>query len=156
MNLLILFIILNIINVIVQTAKSIITVKGNKYVAAVVNAIAYGFYTVVVIYMLCDLPLFTKAFIVALCNLVGVFVVKFIEEKSRKTKLWKIELTIPTPYTRIVDQSLATIPHSYQVLSPKHCIFTFYCASEEETLKVKEVVDKYKARYFVTENHAIL
>lgn len=156
MNLLILFIILNIINVIVQTAKSIITVKGNKYVAAVVNAIAYGFYTVVVIYMLCDLPLFTKAFIVALCNLVGVFVVKFIEEKSRKTKLWKIELTIPTPYTRIVDQKLVDVPHSYQVLSPKHCIFTFYCASEEETLKVKEVVDRYKARYFVTENHAIL
>lgn len=156
MNLLILFIILNIINVIVQTAKSIITVKGNKYVAAVVNAIAYGFYTIVVIYMLCDLPLFTKAFIVALCNLVGVFVVKFIEEKSRKTKLWKIELTIPTPYTRIVDQKLVDVPHSYQVLSPKHCIFTFYCASEEETLKVKEVVDKYKARYFVTENHAIL
>lgn len=156
MNLLILFIILNIINVIVQTAKSIITVKGNKYVAAVVNAIAYGFYTIVVIYMLCDLPLFTKAFIVALCNLVGVFVVKFIEEKSRKTKLWKIELTIPTPYTRIVDQKLVDVPHSYQILSPKHCIFTFYCASEEETLKVKEVVDKYKARYFVTENHAIL
>lgn len=156
MNLLILFIILNIINVIVQTAKSIITVKGNKYVAAVVNAIAYGFYTVVVIYMLCDLPLFTKAFIVALCNLVGVFVVKFIEEKSRKTKLWKIELTIPTPYTRIVDQKLVDVPHSYQILSPKHCIFTFYCASEEETLKVKEVVGKYKARYFVTENHAIL
>lgn len=156
MNLLILFIILNIINVIVQTAKSIITVKGNKYVAAVVNAIAYGFYTVVVIYMLCDLPLFTKAFIVALCNLVGVFVVKFIEEKSRKTKLWKIELTIPTPYTRIVDQKLVDVPHSYQILSPKHCIFTFYCASEEETLKVKEIVDKYKARYFITENHAIL
>lgn len=156
MNLLILFIILNIINVIVQTAKSIITVKGNKYVAAVVNAIAYGFYTVVVIYMLCDLPLFTKAFIVALCNLIGVFVVKFIEEKSRKTKLWKIELTIPTPYTRIVDQKLVDVPHSYQILSPKHCIFTFYCASEEETLKVKEIVDKYKARYFVTENHAIL
>ena len=156
MNLLILFIILNIINVIVQTAKSIITVKGNKYVAAVVNAIAYGFYTVVVIYMLCDLPLFTKAFIVALCNLVGVFVVKFIEEKSRKTKLWKIELTIPMPYTRIVDQKLVDVPHSYQILSPKHCIFTFYCASEEETLKVKEIVDKYKARYFVTENHAIL
>ena len=156
MNLLILFIILNIINVIVQTAKSIITVKGNKYVAAIVNAVAYGFYTVVVIYMLCDLPLLTKAFIVALCNLIGVFVVKLIEEKTRKTKLWKIEFTIPTPYTRIVDQKLIDVPHSYQILSPKHCIFTFYCASEEETDKVKEVVEKYKARYFVTENHAIL
>lgn len=156
MNLLILFIILNIVNVIVQTIKSLVTVKGNKYTAAIINALAYGFYTIVVVYMLCDLPLFTKAFVVALCNLVGVFIVKLIEEKSRRCKLWKIEMTIPTQHTSVVDHELIAIPHSYQILSPKHCIFTFYCASEEETDRVKQVVDKYKAKYFVTENHAIL
>lgn len=156
MNLLILFIILNIVNVIVQTIKSLVTVKGNKYTAAIINALAYGFYTIVVVYMLCDLPLFIKALIVALCNLVGVFIVKLIEEKSRRCKLWKIEMTIPTQHTSVVDHELIAVPHSYQILSPKHCIFTFYCASEEETDRVKQVVDKYKAKYFVTENHAIL
>ena len=49
MNLLLLFIILNIINVVVQTAKSIITIKSGKIVASIVNAVAYGFYTVVLI-----------------------------------------------------------------------------------------------------------
>ena len=50
MNLLILFIVLNIANVILQTAKSICTVKCGKLVAAIANAIAYGLYTVVIVY----------------------------------------------------------------------------------------------------------
>ena len=47
MNTLLLFIILNAVNVFVQTIKSICTVKSGKTVAALVNAVAYGIYTVV-------------------------------------------------------------------------------------------------------------
>ena len=83
-NLLIIFIILNILNVIIQTVKSLCTINGGKIVAAVANAVAYGFYTIVIIYMVCDLPLATKVVIVAICNFVGVFFVKMLEEKSRK------------------------------------------------------------------------
>ena len=75
-NLLIIFIILNILNVIIQTVKSLCTINGGKIVAAVANAIAYGFYTIVIIYMVCDLPLATKVVIVAICNFIGVFFVK--------------------------------------------------------------------------------
>ena len=56
-ELLIIFIALNIVNVIIQTVKSLATVKCGKTVAAVVNAVAYGLYTVVVVYTVCDLPL---------------------------------------------------------------------------------------------------
>ena len=45
MNLLLVFIILNIINVVLQTVKSLATVKCGKGVAAIVNALAYGLYT---------------------------------------------------------------------------------------------------------------
>ena len=64
------FVILNIINVIIQTIKSIATVKCGKSMAALVNAIAYGLYTVVVVYMVCDLPLWLKVTVIAVCNLV--------------------------------------------------------------------------------------
>ena len=40
-KLLILFITMNILNVIIQTIKSIATIKSGKIVAALVNAIAY-------------------------------------------------------------------------------------------------------------------
>lgn len=150
-QLLTLFIVLNIVNVIIQTIKSIVTVKCGKTVASVVNALAYGLYTVVTVYTMCDLPLMTKALVVAVCNLIGVYVVKFFEEKARKEKLWKIEMTIPTQYTTAVDFDLAEIPHNYIKLSDKHTLFNFYCATQKETIKVKDIVNQYGAKYFISE-----
>ena len=79
MKLLILFIVLNVVNVIIQTVKSLATVKCGKGMASIVNAVAYGLYTIVLVYTMCDLPLYLKALVVALCNLVGVFIVKWLE-----------------------------------------------------------------------------
>ena len=98
-DLLILFIALNIFNVIIQTIKNIATISCSKFPAALLNSFAYGFHTIVTIYMLCDLPLYLKALVVALCNLVGVYFVKWGEEKARKDKLWKVEATIPHRYS---------------------------------------------------------
>ena len=81
-KLLIIFIALNVVNVIIQTVKSIATIKCGKTAAAVVNAIAYGLYTVVVVYTVCDLPLWIKVVIVGGANLIGVYVVKWLEEKG--------------------------------------------------------------------------
>ena len=53
MKLIVIFILLNIANVIIQTVKSIATIKCGKGLASVINAIAYGLYTVVVVYMVC-------------------------------------------------------------------------------------------------------
>ena len=83
-KLLIIFITLNVVNVIIQTVKSIATIKCGKVMAALVNAIAYGLYTVVVVYTVCDLPLWLKVVVVGVANLIGVYVVKWGEEKSRK------------------------------------------------------------------------
>ena len=94
MKLLILFIVMNIVNVVIQTIKSIATIKCGKTAAAIINAVAYGLYTVVIVYMMCELELWLKALIVAVANLIGVYVVKLLEEKARKDKLWKVEATV--------------------------------------------------------------
>ena len=153
-ELLILFIVLNAINVVIQTVKSLCTINCGKTVAALVNALAYGFYTVVVIYMVCDLPLLWKVLIVGACNFVGVFLVKWVEEKARKDKLWKIEATIPTKYTETVDYNLDNhfVPHSYVKLSDKHTVFYCYCATQNDSKIVKKILDNYEARYFVSES----
>ena len=70
-QLLITFIIFNIINVIIQTVKSLATIKCGKTVAAVVNAIAYGLYTYIVVLTVCDLPLWLKVAVVGGANLIG-------------------------------------------------------------------------------------
>lgn len=90
MDLLITFIILNIANVIIQTVKSIATIKCGKTAAALVNAFAYGLYTIVIVYTNADINLWVKVAVVAVANLIGVYVVKYFEEKKRKDQLWKI------------------------------------------------------------------
>ena len=152
-NLLILFIALNIVNVIVQTIKSLATVKGGKITASVVNAVAYGLYTIVTVYMLCELPLFWKAGIVALCNLVGVFVVKWIEEKARKDKLWKIEATFDKEYLDTIHNAVG-ISHSYIDIGSK-VIFNFYAENQRQSAIIKDIVQKYNGKYFVSESKVL-
>ena len=155
-KLLIIFIILNIINVIIQTVKSIATIQCGKTMAAIINAVAYGFYTIVTIYLLCDLPLMWKAAIVALCNLVGVWVVKWLEEKARKDKLWKVEATITNEGFGedddcIIDLKRANIPFNY-IDVQKYILINCYCATQKESKIVKEILNKYQAKYFVSES----
>jgi hypothetical protein len=153
-NLLLIFIGLNIANVIIQTVKSIATVKCGKAVAALVNAVAYGLYTIVTVYMLCELSLGLKAIIVALCNLVGVFVVKWAEEKARKDRLWKVEATVLRGYTQSLraDLDKADIPHNYLENVGKYTLFNIFCATQKQSAKAKEIMAKYEAKYFVTES----
>ena len=159
-NLLITFILLNIANVIIQTIKSIATVKCGKAAAAIINAIAYGLYTVVTVYMLCELPLFWKAGIVALCNLVGVYVVKLGEEKARKDKLWKVECTIPVDRVErlknLFEQYASDIPYNY-INIQKYCIFNFYCATQTQSATVKTLLEQcnFDVKYFVSESKTL-
>ena len=153
MKLLGIFIILNVVNVIIQTVKSIATVKCGKVVASIINAVAYGLYTVVMVYMVCELPLWLKVVIVGGANLVGVFVVKLIEEKSRKDKLWKVEATIDKCYTEDLHYALKNVDlsHNYIDNVGLYTVFNIYCATQEESKQAKHYLDRYKAKYFVSE-----
>ena len=156
-KLLIIFIALNIVNVIIQTIKSLATVKCGKTVAAIINAVAYGLYTVVVVYTVCDLPLWLKVVVVGACNLVGVFCVKWGEEKARKDKLWEVRATVYEPYTESLHHDLesANIPHNYIPNIGKYTIFNIYCETQAESKRVKDLLDYHKAKYFVSESKTL-
>lgn len=157
MTLLVLFIVLNALNVVIQTVKSLCTVKCGKTIAAVVNALAYGLYTVVLVYMQCDLSTIAKAFIVGGCNLVGVYVVKVIEEKIQKAKLWKIELTIENDNSKLIqligNLDGRDIPFNYSTTdNNKWVVFNIFCYSKEQSRILKKVIEPLNVKYFVTEN----
>ena len=156
-KLLITFIILNIFNVIIQTVKSIATVKCGKTAAAIINAVAYGLYTIVTVYMLCELDLWVKALIVAVCNLIGVYIVKLIEEKSRKDKLWKVEATIKAKNRRKILTYLinSEIPYNYYLLQTGDIIVNCYCYSQKQSQIVREILNECDAKYFVSESKTL-
>ena len=153
MNTILLFALCTAVNVILSTIKSILTVKGGKFSASFINAITYGFYSYVIVLTSADgMPIWVKMAITAVCNFVGVYLVKWIEEKARKDRLWKVELTVPTRYTNTIDFDLHDVPHSYIELSDKHTLFNFYCATQKESAKVKAIANQYEAKYFVAES----
>ena len=151
MKLLIIFIIANIINVVIQTVKSICTIKCGKWSAAIINALAYGFYTYIVILMSADLPLLAKCVIIGLCNLVGVYVVKAIEEKMQKDKLWKVEATVKgtEAYDEVCKDKISC--NCLCTNTPNEFIINCFCPTQKESIIVKEILTKYNAKYFVTE-----
>ena len=157
MKLLMIYIVLNIVNVLLQTVKSIATIKGGKMVSALCNAIAYGLYTVVVVYMMCELPLWLKATIIGLCNLVGVYIVKLLEEKARRDKLWKIEMTVRNERAEDLAEMLkvARISYNSVATSGLDTVFNVYSKTQKESLAIKEMAKKFHAKYFVTESKAL-
>jgi hypothetical protein len=157
MELLILFVVMNVINVIIQTVKSIATIKCGKTAAAIVNALAYGLYTYIVVLTMCDLPLLAKCLVVAAANFVGVWVVKWFEEKSRKDRLWKIEATISNQGIEsryddcLIELKENNISCNYIDIE-KYIIINCFCETQKESAKTKEILQKYNAKYFVSES----
>ena len=128
MKLLLTFIILNVLNVIIQTVKSIVTIKSGKVVASLVNAIAYGLYTIVTVYMLCELPL-----------------------------LWKVETSVLNGYKKDICALLvkADIPFNYIEGIGKYTLFNIFCSTQAQSSAVREILKTYRVKYFVTESKVL-
>jgi uncharacterized protein YebE (UPF0316 family) len=157
-NAIIIFIVFNVLNVVIQTIKSIATIKCGKNMAAIINAIAYGLYTYIVVLTASDgVSLWFKIVVVALANLVGVWVVKFVEEKGRKDKLWKVEATVtPIDIANVqLELDKLNISHNCFRTSGEYRVFNIFCPTQKESAQVKTILDKYHAKYFVSESKTL-
>ena len=151
-QLLVLFIGLSIINVVLNTIKAIVTVKGGAMSSALINAITFGVYTVVIVYTNCELALWVKVLVTAVTNFIGVYIVKVIEEKMRKDKMWRVEVTVTRSdfFPLLANAEEMGLTYNYIDIE-KYYIVNFYCPTQEESNKVKALVNKYNVKYFATE-----
>ena len=157
MKFLLLFTMLTFVNVVLQTLKSIATVKCGKVAAATVNAVAYALYTYLIIFTAADgMSLHMKALITALANFVGVYAVKFFEEKARKDKLWKVEMTVPKKHFEEVCAALriAKVPYNYVDIE-KYVLINCYCATQKDSANIKDFMKNYDVKYFVSESKTL-
>ena len=153
MNLLIIFILLSIVNVIFSTIKSIATIKSGPWGASIVSALYYGYYNIVLIYTVADFPLWQKVVVTAGCNLVGVFIVKYGEVKARKDKLWLVKITVPANNFPALFEEIVhkDIPCTYYNLQ-KYYVLDCYCEKQEDTAFVTTLCKKYHGKMFASEN----
>lgn len=163
-NLFWIFCILNVCNVIISTGKSIITIRCNKWIASLANAIAYGLYTVVIVYTVCELDLWLKVLVVAVANLVGVFIVKNIEERSIKEKLWKVEATVRQAKSDLLEQLLKNDDVMYNIIpvvsadkDEQYVLFNIFCHTRNESRIVRTALSQraIQAKFFVEESKTL-
>lgn len=153
MNVLILFSLLTVVNVIFSTIKSIVTIKSGKTVASLISAGYYGYYNVVLIYTVADFPLWQKVVVTFLANLIGVWLVKWGEEKVKKDKLWKVEATVlkAVDWEELVKKLKDYhVPCNYVDID-KYVLINCYCANQNQSKAVRDLLNAYHAKYFVSE-----
>ena len=154
MKMLIIYVLLTVANVVLQTVCHIGQVKWKKFPAAIISAIAYGFYTIVIVYTMCDLPLWAKVFVVAAINFIGVLAVKFVEEKRRKDRLWRVEVSL---LNNELDDFVFTIEQTkipYSVVDIKnndYSMIILYCSTQTESQLANEIISQFSAKYFISE-----
>ena len=153
MNLIVMFIILSIINVVFSTIRSITTIKSGKTVASLISGGYFAFYNVMLIYTVMDFPMWEKCVITFGCNVIGVFTVKLVEQKMRKDRIWKLELTIRSIHADQMAAELEKtgIPYNYIPNIGKHTIFNVFAATPAETELAHEIAKRYNAKTFASE-----
>ena len=154
MNAIIFFALMTVINVTLSTIRSLCTIKGGKWLSATTNAICYGFYPLIVMLTAKGtVGIIVNMIITAVANFVCVWLIKLVEEKARKDKLWLVKITIPKVNAEKAKYWLKTweIPYSYVDIE-KYVVFDTYCATQKDTELAVKVCDMFNGKKFATES----
>lgn len=153
MNILI-FALATIVNVSLSTIRAITTIKGGKWLSAIMNAVCYGFYPLIVMLTAQGtVSIIINMIITAIVNFICVWIIKFIEEKARKDKLWLVKITVKPNYLETIKTELKNKNVSFTYYNvEKYIVFDTYCETQAQTIFVTDICKKYDGKMFATEN----
>jgi hypothetical protein len=158
-NAIIIFAIATVINVTLSTIRSLCTINGGKWLSATTNAICYGFYPLIVMLTAQGtVGIIVNMAITAIANFICVWIIKYIEEKARKDKLWKVEVAVPSRYTECFHYDLQftpVIPHNY-VSVGEFTMFNCYCETQADTKRVTEIAKQYSGKMSAYESQKLI
>lgn len=143
-----------------STAKSILTVKATRKVAAVINAISYGFYAMVVKQM-ATVNIETVVIVTVLANLVGVYFSMWMLDKFRKDLFWKITIipetsSFPNIRKELVENKLGFNEYEVNTKYGNQTALDVFSESQAASKKIKEILSRNgNVKYHISEvaNH---
>lgn len=156
-NFLVVFIILSIINVVFSTVRQLVTNGNNKVLAALLSGGYFAFYNVMMIFTVSDFPIWQKCIITFFCNVVGVYTVKWAEEKARKDKLWKVEMAIPKGTNLAVLKNRIEwcgVPCNYIEVG-KWVMFNCYCERQSQTKAMTAIAKEFNGKISAYESKTL-
>ena len=150
----VIFAIMQFINVILSTLRSICTIKSGKHIGMLMNVISYTFYAAVVKLLTAQELWFVVA-VTAVTNCIGFYIAEWIFQSAQKDKLWRISATIKTEGKIIhqIDKAFDryNITYNKTVCTNGAVVYDIFSKSQGESHLVKEITQKYKMKYHVIE-----
>jgi hypothetical protein len=148
----IVFFICSLINVMLSTLKTILTVKASKGVATIINAITYGFYAIVV-KQLASLDLITTVTVTIVTNIIGVYISIWLLEKTKKDCLWKISVTTKdnTLVEKLEKFSISYVMNPVQYKKQTYYNIDVFSENQKDSSIIENILKEYKVKYNITE-----
>lgn len=144
MGIIIVFTILQTINVILQTVKTLVMARiNNKHLSALINAVAYGFY-VIVVQRIAHLDLAITITVTIITNVLGIYITYCIMDKMEKENLWKIEVFTKNHFRMMKFQEFLA-KNGINFTENNKDIITIYSYKRENTKAIREYMVKNKA-----------
>lgn len=150
------FFIITLINVVLSTMKSVLTVKASKSVAAIINAISYGFYAMVVKQM-ATVDLKTVVIITVICNLLGVYFSMWLLDKFKSDVLWKITVIpevdkLETIKNKLIENDFGFNEYQVNTKYGNQKALDIFSQTQKDSKEIKDILkDGGKIKYHISE-----
>ena len=161
------FFVCSLINVALNTLKTIIMHKEEKISSTIINAITYGFYAIIVVMTASALDLWITILITILANAIGVYGSMWVLERFKKDSLWEIIANVKVNKTELsnFENYLGGHDIPYNLVKLYGCDISdgktpftahIYSANQYQSEKIKFILDKLNAKYIVHEERVKL
>lgn len=150
MKVLIVFCICSLVNVVLSTLKTLLMVRSGRTSAIMINAICYGFYTLVV-KQLASVDYITAVVVTVLANIIGVWLSYKIMDMFSKDKVWRITATLKNreEFEKCIH-NLEKYSIGFNYIEEIKSI-DIYSYNQKESAVIKSILSNYNHKYFVQE-----
>lgn len=150
------FFIVNLINVMLSTVKSIWTVKATRIMATLINAGSYGFYAMIVRSM-GSYQMEVVVVVTIISNLIGVYFSMWLLDKFKKDKLWKVTIIMPKHDVvdfrhELLDLNLGFNEYPVNTKMGDTKGFDVFTKNQKDSKNLRDALAKYpQVRYHIAE-----
>ena len=144
------FVICSLVNVILSTLKTLIMVNAGRNSAIIINAVCYGFYTLVV-KQLTSVDYVTAVLVTIGANIVGVWISYKIMDLFKKDKLWRITVTLKNDKEfNACQDKLSRYDIGFVKIEGTNSL-DIYSYNQKESAIIKNILSNYDYKYFIQE-----
>lgn len=122
---------------------------NSKHASAIINAVTFGFYAVVV-QQVATVNLYITIPVTVIANIIGVYISYWLMNKCKKSSLWRIEIFVKK--SNHMNEIMTTLnANDIENTIVNDWLLNVYSYCEKDSIITKKLIEKYNCKYNVIE-----